>query len=73
MKTIFSSISRLIVSYSKFGVMILSLSLMNSALKADGSFAYLSHNSQFLKLGGIYIQENQNVRRKNKKENAFIF
>ena len=71
MKTIFSSISRLIVSYSKFGVMIFSLSLMNSALKADGSFSYLSPNSQFLKLGGVYIQENQNIRAR-KLINQFI-
>lgn len=42
--------------------MIFSLSLMNSALKADQSFIYLSANSQFLKLGGVYVQENQNIR-----------
>ena len=62
MKKIFASISRIIVAYSKFCIMIFSLSLMNSALKADQSFIYLSTNSQFLKLGGVYVQENQNIR-----------
>jgi len=71
MKTIFSSISRLIVSYSKFGVMIVSLTLMNSTVKADGDFTYLSLNSQFLKLSCVYIQENQNIRTR-KLINQFI-
>ena len=62
MKMIFASISRLMVAYSKFGIMIFSLSLMNSALKADEGFIYLATNSQFLKLGGVYVQENQNIR-----------
>jgi hypothetical protein len=62
MKKIFASISRLTVAYSKFGIMIFSLSLMNTALKADQGFYYLATNSQFLKLGGIYVQENQNIR-----------
>ena len=71
MRTIISSISRLIVSYSKFGVMIFSLSLMNTALNANEGFAYLSTNSQFLKLSGVYIQENQNIRNR-KLINKFI-
>ena len=62
MKKIFASVSRLTVAYSKFGIMIFSLSLMNTALKADQGFYYLATNSQFLKLGGIYVQENQNIR-----------
>lgn len=62
MKKIFASLSRLIVSYSKFGLMICSLSLINTALKADDGFYFLSSNSQFLKLGGVYIQETQNIR-----------
>tara|TARA_B100001173_G_C15737778_1_gene441417 strand:+ start:413 stop:646 length:234 start_codon:yes stop_codon:yes gene_type:complete len=62
MKKIFASVSRLIVSYSKFGIMIFSLSLMNTALKADQGFYFLAANSQFLKLGSIYVQENQNIR-----------
>ena len=64
MKMIFASISRLMVAYSKFGIMIFSLSLMNSALKADEGFIYLATNSQFLKLGGVYVQETQNIRNK---------
>ena len=62
MKKIFASISRLTVAYSKFGIMVFSLSLMNTALKADNAFTYLAANSQFLKLGGVYIQETQNIR-----------
>ena len=64
MKKIFASVSRLTVAYSKFGIMIFSLSLMNTALKADNGFSYLAANSQFLKLGGVYVQENQNIRNK---------
>ena len=35
---------------------------MNTALKADQGFTYLTTNSQFLKLGGVYVQETQNIR-----------
>tara|TARA_B100001142_G_scaffold284853_1_gene298737 strand:+ start:227 stop:460 length:234 start_codon:yes stop_codon:yes gene_type:complete len=62
MKKIFASVSRLTVAYSKFGIMVFSLSLMNTALKADQGFYYLATNSQFLKLGGVYVQDNQNTR-----------
>ncbi|MDC3341771.1 hypothetical protein OAV64_01910 [Candidatus Pelagibacter sp.] len=65
MKKIFASVSRLTVAYSKFGIMIFSLSLMNTALKADQSFYYLAANSQFLKLGVVYVQDTQNIRNKN--------
>ena len=44
--------------------MIFSLSLMNTALKADQSFYYLAANSQFLKLGAVYVQDTQNIRNK---------
>ena len=44
--------------------MIFSLSLMNTALKDDQSFYYLATNSQFIKLGGVYVQETQNIRNK---------
>ena len=64
MKKVFASISRLTVAYSKFGIMIFSLSLMNTALKADQSFYYLAANSQFLKLGAVYVQDTQNIRNK---------
>ena len=62
MKKIFASVSRLTVAYSKFGIMIFSLSLINTALKVDQGFYYLATNSQFLKLGGVYVQDNQNIR-----------
>ena len=64
MKKIFASVSRLTVAYSKLGIMIFSLSLMNTSLKADQSFYYLAANSQFLKLGAVYVQDTQNIRNK---------
>ncbi len=62
MKTIIASITRLILSYSKFGLMVFSLSLINTALKSNDNFYYLSSGSQFLKLSGVYIQEKNNIR-----------
>ena len=62
MKTIITSITRLILSYSKFGLMVFSLSLINTALKSDNNFYYLNSGSQFLKLSGVYIQEKNNIR-----------
>jgi hypothetical protein len=64
MKKIFASVSRLTVAYSKFGIMIFSLSLINTALKADQNYYYLAANSQFLKLGAVYVQDTQNIRNK---------
>tara|TARA_B100000579_G_C22227350_1_gene574463 strand:- start:234 stop:476 length:243 start_codon:yes stop_codon:yes gene_type:complete len=71
MKTIITSITRLILSYSKFGLMLFSLSLINTALKSNDSFYYLNSGSQFLKLSGIYIQERENIR-KRKLINKFL-
>ena len=71
MKTIIASITRLILSYSKFGLMVFSLSLINSALKSDDNFYYLNSGSQFLKLGGVYIQEKNNIRNR-RLVNKFI-
>ena len=62
MKTIISSTTRLILSYSKFGLMAFSLSLINTALKSDNNFYNLNSGSQFLKLSGVYIQEKNNIR-----------
>ena len=71
MKTIITSITRLILSYSKFGLMVFSLSLINTALKSDNNFYYLNSGSQFLKLSGVYIQERNNIRNK-KLINKFL-
>ena len=62
MKMIITSTIRLILSYSKFGLMVFSLSLINTALKSDNNFYYLHSGSQFLKLSGVYIQEKNNIR-----------
>ena len=62
MKTIIAATTRLILSYSKFGLMVFSLSLINTALKSNDNFYYLNSGSQFLKLSGVYIQEKNNIR-----------
>ncbi len=71
MKTIISSTLRLILSYSKFGLMVFSLSLINTALRSDNNFYYLNSGSQFLKISGVYIQERKNIRQR-KLINKFI-
>jgi hypothetical protein len=71
MKTIIASTTRLILSYSKFGLMVFSLSLINTALKSNDNFYYLNSGSQFLKLGGVYIQEKNNIRNR-RLVNKFI-
>ena len=71
MKTIIASITRLILSYSKFGLMVFSLSLINTALRSDNNFYYLNSGSQFLKISGVYIQERKNIRQR-KLINKFI-
>ena len=71
MKTIIATTTRLILSYSKFGLMVFSLSLINTALKSDDNFYYLNPGSQFLKLSGVYIQEKNNIRNR-KLINRFI-
>ena len=62
MKTIIAATTRLMLSYSKFGLMVFSLSLINTALKSNDNFYYLNSGSQFLKLSGVYIQEKNNIR-----------
>ena len=62
MKTIIAATTRLMLSYSKFGLMAFSLSLINTALKSNDNFYYLNSSSQFLKLSGVYIQEKNNIR-----------
>ena len=62
MKTIIAATTRLMLSYSKFGLMVFSLSSINTALKSDNNFYYLNSGSQFLKLSGVYIQEKNNIR-----------
>ena len=71
MTKILAYISRLLISYSKFGIMIFSLSLINAALKSDDNFRYLTQSSQFLKLSGVYINEEKNIRKK-KLVNKYI-
>ena len=71
MKTIITATTRLMLSYSKFGLMVFSLSLINTALKSNDNFYYLNSGSQFLKLSGVYIQEKNNIRNR-RLVNKFI-
>ena len=71
MKKVIACISRLLISYGKFGIMIFSLSLVNSALKAESNFIYLKQHSQILKLSGVYINEQRNIRNR-KMQNKYI-
>ena len=72
MKIIFSSISRLIFSYSKF---VASLILLRSV----GTFAHSSETPTYLKCGSSYYQltgkvlrSNYNVRTKNFQKSRYI-
>ena len=71
MKTIIAATTRLILSYSKFGLIVFSLSLINTVLKSNDNFYYLNSGSQFLKLSGVYIQEKNNIRNR-RLVNKFI-
>ena len=44
--------------------MIFSLSLINTALKSENHFIYLAQSSQFLKLGDVYINKENNIRKR---------
>ena len=64
MKIIFSSISRLFFSYTKFLASIILLSsISNNALSAE-SPTYLKCNNNYYKLTGITLGSNYNVRTK---------
>ena len=74
MKNAIACISRLLLSCSKFGIMIFSLSLVNSSLTAENNFIYLKQHSQILKLSGVYIAQQRNIRNKkihNKYNNNY--
>lgn len=67
MKIIFSSISRLFFSYTKFLASIILLSsISNNALSSE-SPTYLKCNNNYYKLTGITLGSNYNVRTKKFK------
>jgi len=74
MKNAIACVSRLLLAYSKFGIMIFSLSLINSSLKEQSNFIYLKQHSQILKLSAVYIAEQRNIRNRkihNKYNNKY--
>ena len=64
MKKFIANISRIIITYSKFLIMIMLLSSSGTPVKADDAFTYLKCGAQYLQLSGIYIKNNYNIRTK---------
>ena len=72
MKIIFSSISRLFFSYTKFLASIILLSsISNNALSSE-SPTYLKCNNNYYKLTGITLGSNYNVRTKKFRKLDYI-
>ena len=71
MKLIFSSISRLIFSYSKFIASIVFLSSVGTFAQSAEAYTYLKCDKKYYKLSGTYLRSNYNVRTK-KFKNKFM-
>ena len=70
MKLIFSSISRLIFSYSKFLASLIFLSSIGTFAHSSELYTFLECNNKYYRLSGTYISSNYNVRTK-KFSNSF--
>ena len=70
MKIAFSSISRLIFSYSKFLTSLFFLSSIGTLAHSSEYYTYLECNDQYYRLSGTYVHTNYNVRTK-KFKNSF--
>ena len=64
MKKFIANISRIIITYSKFLIMIMLLSSSGTPVKADDSITYLKCGVDYLRLTGNYISSNYNIRTK---------
>ena len=64
MKKILANITRLMITYSKFLLMIMVLSSSGTIVKADDAYTYLKCGTQYLQISGIYIKSNYNIRTK---------
>ena len=64
MKKFIANISRIIITYSKFLLMIVALSSSGTAAKADDAYTYLKCGTEYLQLSGVYIKKNYNIRTK---------
>ena len=67
MKAIFSSISRLFFAYSKFIVMLLMLSTLNTITVNSSETIYLKCNNNYYGIEDIYLESNYNIRSKKIK------
>ena len=67
MKIIFSSISRLIFSYSKFLASLIFLSTIGTFAYSVESYTYLKCDDRYYRLTGNYLESNYNVRTKKFK------
>ena len=64
MKKFIANIIRIIITYSKFLVMIMLLSSSGTPVKADDAYTYLKCEARYLQLSGLYIKSNYNIRTK---------
>ena len=72
MKIIFSSISRLLFSYSKFLASIILLSTISNNAYSSDLPTYLKCNNNYYKLSGITLGSNYNVRTKKFRDLDYI-
>ena len=72
MKLIFSSISRLIFSYSKFLASLIFFSSIGTFAHSTEAYTYLKCNEKYYKLTGDYLKSNYNVRTKKFKYKFII-
>ena len=73
MKSIFSLISRLIFSYSKFIASLVFLSSIGTFAHGSEAYTYLKCNDKYYKLSGTYMRSNYNVRTKKFKNKFKIY
>ena len=72
MKNIFSSISRLIFSYSKFLASLIFLSTLGTFAHSAEAYTYLKCDDRYYRLTGDYLENNYNVRTKKFKYKKYI-
>ena len=72
MKIIFSSISRLIFSYSKFVASLILLSSVGTFAHSSETPTYLKCGSSYYQLTGKVLRSNYNVRTKNFQKSRYI-
>ena len=73
MKLIFSSISRLIFSYSKFIASLVFLSSVGTFAQSAEAYTYLKCDDRYYRLTGTYLDSNYNVRTKKFKNSYNIY